>query len=218
MTRLRMPLLFWLMRQGLPATVPAAVTAWLYVLLNRELLDIPDVWAWVFIGLHCLALTACWGRLRNRGGSYLYTRGFDRNTLWNHLVLATIASAAIVWAPAAAMIWTGLRCLVQDRTFQSPNFPIMARLENATPVAWLAGYALLLATFHYTWIRNAQPTRGHAGGGWMAAGMVVVVFTCLHSYSFRHGIPWWAWAAIAVIIILLLVLSRHLHRRMEVHS
>lgn len=217
MTGVRIMLFRWMMRQAMPVTIPAAVTAGLYVLLNRDVLEIADPWAWVFIGLHSLALTACWGRPGSRGGAYLYTRGFDRDTLWNHLMLATIANIVTVWGPAAAMIWTGWRCFVQDHTFQSPNFPIMAPLESMTPVAWLAGYVLLLATFHYAWIRHAHPARGWRAGWWMSAGMIAAVLTCVEYGRFRQSVPWWALAGSLLLAILLLALTRRLHRRIEVH-
>lgn len=214
----KLSLLRWLLRQMLPATLVALPPACLYVLLRPGILEWRDGWAGAFVLAHSLWLTRCLGRFASGEFAFLYTRGFSRRALWSHTMLASLLAVLAVWAPAAAIVWTPLRGAVQDVLFRSPFFPIMAPREAPVPWAWLAGYALLLPTFHYEWIRRAQPTRGGAGGPFLGVG-VIVGAAVIYTEGFRQ--PWFdslALAAGAAIVGAMLLASARLHRRLEVRT
>ena len=160
----RVGLLLFLMYQCLAPTLVAAPVALSYVLLTPGVLHWRSPFPALFIVVHSWLLASRLGRLRASDVAFLYTRGYSRDSLWLHTVLASALSALMVWLPGALTVWLGLRSLVQDRAFVSPNFPIMAGLETWAPAIWLAGYITLLPLFHYVWIRAAQPTRGWADG------------------------------------------------------
>ena len=177
MLKVKVGLLRHLMRQLLPVTLVGLPVACLYVLLWRDVLRWRNEWALVFILIHGLVLTQVLGRFRKGSFGFLYTRGYSRNSIWAHTMLASVLAVLAVWAPAAIIVWTPLRGVAQDALFRSPFFPVMAPREASVPLAWLILYGLLVPAFHYAWIRSAQPARGGSGGAFVAAGLCVTVIT-----------------------------------------
>ena len=162
-------LTFWFIRTAAPVTLIAAPVAVFYVLLRPEPLDWPgSPWA-AFILVHCLALTWILGRFRSTEFSFIYTRGFSRNRLWAGLIAGTGISAAMVWLPAALVVWLSVRSHLQDVILQNPYFPLMAPTEWWVPLEWLALYALALPVFHYARVRLAMPARDRWAGPVIAA-------------------------------------------------
>ena len=214
----RPQLMFWLARQLLPVTIVALPGALIYLLLHSEPLHWRDPWPWVFIFAHCLAIQATLGRFQSSGFAFLYCRGFGRDVLWSHLVIATALAVMAVWLPAALTIWAGLRSVVQDRVFESPYFPIMMPRETWVPLAWLVGYAVFLSVFNYAWIRQAQPTRGRSAGNFIAAGVLVFSFIMI---NMGFHAPWYAWLSsvcVGGVVLAMLVGAWRLHRRLEVRT
>ena len=153
----------------------------------------------------------------NGGFAFVYTRGFSRNSLWLHTMLATAAAVLAVWLPVCLIVWTPLRSLVQDVLLRSPYYPGAAFLDRWPPVQVMAMYALLLPVFHYAWIRLAHPSRGRMGGVLLATGFVIALVVTggvVHWSSRWMGVVFLTLVGIAVV--LLLVWSWRLHRSVEV--
>ena len=206
--RIRGRLLLFLLRKTMPVTVTAICIACLYVFLRREILDWRDAWAGVFVLGHSLTLARLLGRFRTGEFAFLYTRGYSRDALWAHKMLATLISVLAAWIPAALIVWTPLRGLAQDVLFRSPYFPIMAPREAVVPMAWAVGYVILIPLSHYSWIRAAQPTRGRLGGSMMAPGVIVGIVVAMSEGFHRPWFNWLAAGAGAVMVFTLLVASR----------
>lgn len=211
----------WLFGPLAIATFAAAIVAAVYVVTSPQLLkfEMMSITPF-FILVHCIAIVAIQGRTRSSAFAFLYSQGFERRTLWNHTMLASFASALIVWLPAAFLIWTGIRSFVQDANANF-LFPLMAVTENAYPLWCLLMYAVLIPVFHYVWIREAQGTRGASNGLLLAIGLVLTGFSIWNSVR-MEWMPIWTVALIvsglSLAAIALLIASRVLHRRMEVLS
>lgn len=211
----------WLFYPLAVITFPAAIIAALYAemssqLLKFEMLSVTPV----FILVHCIAIVAIQGRTRSSAFAFLYSQGFARRTLWNHMMLASFASALIVWLPVALLIWLGIRSHVQD-AYGNFLFPLMAVTEYAYPLWCLLMYTVLIPVFHYCWIREAQGTRGANNGLILAIGLVFTGFSIWNSVKMER-MPSWTVALIVSGLLLtamaLLIAGRILHRRMEVLS
>lgn len=214
--RIKMSLLKMMMRQCLPATLIGLPMACFYVLLTRKPLDWANPWMGLFVLAHSVAIVFSLGRYRSPGFAFLYTRGYSRDELWFHKLLATALTVLAVWLPLALIVWLPIRRNVQDMLFRSPYSPIMMIREVSVPWAWLAGYAILLPLFHYVWIRRAQPLAGGDGIVLLAVGTVVVIGI----FMLFNGLPHWfwmlLWALAAVVIATNLVAGLLLHRTVEV--
>jgi hypothetical protein len=216
--RLRLFLFYWLWRQMLPVTVIALPAALAHVLLRSEPLHWRSPWPWTFIFVHSLAIHRVLGRFSSSDFAFLYTRGFSRDQLWSHLIVSTASAVIAVWLPSALAIWVHLRSIVQDQLFKSAYFPVMTPRETWVPLAWAVGYGLFLSTFHYAWIRQAQPTHGQSAGNLIAVGVGFFAFTMI-GMGFHAG--WYAWlsgAGVAVAALAMLLGGRRLHRRLEVRT
>lgn len=216
--QIRGGLLLFLTYQCLPSTLVAAPLALGYVLLTPGVLHWRTPFPAVFIVVHSWLLGSRLGRFRASDVAFLYTRGYSRDSLWLHTVLASALSVLMAWLPGALTVWAGLRSLVQNRVFVSPSFPIMAVLETWVPVIWLAGYLTLLPLFHCVWIRAAQPTRGRASGFFLATGLLAaalaVTVTAPRAFWFR----WVMYGAGGVIAAVALLAGWRLHRQVEVEA
>ena len=214
--RIRISLLKMMMRQCLPVTLIGLPLAVLYVLLTRQPLDWANPWMGLFVLGHSIAIAFCLGRYRSPGFAFLYTRGYSRDQLWVHQVLATVLAVLTVWLPLALLVWLPIRSGVQDVLFRSPYFPILMIREAVVPWAWLAGYALLLPLFHYVWIRRAQPLAGGDGVVLLAAGTVIAIGI----FMLFGWFPRWFWTLLwilaAPITVTNLVAGFLLHRKIEV--
>lgn len=178
----------------------------------------------IVVFLHSMAIVSLLGRPNSASGAFLYGRGFSRDTLWAHQMLASVLAALAVWLPAALLIWTPVRAAVQDHLFQNPLFPLIAPREALVPWLWLAGYGLLLPTFHYAWIRQAQPVRTPDAGVWLALMLVLVlvlvIFTHWNAPSQALLAASWfralLWVSGTLAALSLLIAGRRLHRELEV--
>lgn len=211
-------LLTWIVRPALPVSLVALAVAVVYVLFKREPLDTVDGWAGAFIVAHGCLVVMRLGRTAVGPFAFLYTRGYSRDRLWAHTMLASLAAVLVVWLPAALMIWLGLRSDYQDAVRQSPYFPIMAPLETTVPLVWLAAYGVLLPVLHYAWIRQAQPTRGGATGPLLAAGLVVAGVSVFNAGRIEQPVWWIIWIGCALVTAAAFWGGRRLHRRIEVRA
>jgi len=214
--RIRISLLKMMMRQCLPATLIGLPLAVLYVLLTRQPLDWANPWMGLFVLGHSIALAFGLGRYRSPGFAFLYTRGYSRDELWLHKLLVTVLAVLTVWLPLALLIWLPIRSTVQDVLFRSPYSLILMLREVAVPWAWLAGYAILLPSFHYVWVRRAQPLAGGDGAVLLASGTVIVIGTLMLFGWLPHWFWILTWALAVVVSVTNLGAGLLLHRTIEV--
>jgi hypothetical protein len=208
-----------LWRQAMPATVLGALALVAYALFWPYVMTGHDVWPWMAVLVHCLLLAGLLGRFGSPAFAFLYSRGYTRDALWGHLMLASALSFLTAWLPAALIVWTGLRSAVRDHVFQSPYFPVMAPCENWTPWVSLVLAPLYLAAFHYAWIRSAQPTRGQNAGSITAFALIVAVATgFIMFYSLSGWMVWLLVALYAATLLCLVLGGRALHRSLEVRA
>ena len=220
---IRPTLLIWLFRSNWSSHVALPV-ACLWVLFTKEPLSLfqqiglPTT----FILLHSLAITAQLGKFRTAPFAYFYSRGFSRDKLWGHQMLASLLAVGWVWLPAALLVWTPARSAVQDLLYRSPYYPLMSPREVWVPLWWLAGYAILLPVFHYAWIRQAQPVRWPTSGNWLALALVVAFVTLFNvPNSAIRASAWYVHGLLGggvLIAAVLLIAGRRLHRQLEVSS
>jgi hypothetical protein len=216
------PKLFsWLMRSAwLPNAIAAVIsTAWI-VLSKRPLYE-----TWMegalFISLHAFCVVACfnWLGANRRQLPYLYTRGYSRNTLWAHHVMAAIASACFVLVPAAAIVVGPMRSKMQE-LMNNPAYPFVAERDIAVLPAWTLAYAVAFAAFHYAWIRLKQPTTGGPAGIWLIP-VAAIAFGWFGDFSW--GVPGGGWLSIfgvalaASFVAILGIGARKLHQNIELH-
>ena len=216
--KIRISLLGILFRQTLSVTLIALAIGCLYVQYTREPLDWHNPWIALFILVHSVGISVCMGQFRSASFAFLYTRGYSRDQLLVHKMLATVLCVLAVWLPISLIVWTPVRSFVQDKLFASPYFPIMAQREAAVPWFWLAGYMLLLPLFQYVWIRRAQLMRGGNGAVLLAVGMVIVIVTLM---SFRRHQDWFKILMLVLSIISIttsLIAGFLLHRKLEVQK
>ncbi|MHC4638332.1 MAG: hypothetical protein ACYTBP_06470 [Planctomycetota bacterium] len=216
--KIRISLIGILFRQALLVELIALPIIGLYMLFTREPISWQNPWIAIFILSHSIAVAVCLGRFRSADFAFLYTRGYSRDQLWVHKMLATVLCVLAMWLPIALIVWTPVRSIVQDKMFNSPYFPIMAQREAAVPWFWLAGYAILLPMFHYVWIRQAQPIKGSNGAVLLAIGMVIVIVTLM---TFRWHQDWFKILILVlstITIITSLIAGLLLHRKLEVQK
>ncbi len=215
--RVNLTLCRWLLRRTSVVTWPAMLAAMLYVALK------PMPWNWndatplLFVLVHALALM----RLLGGAKPYLYTRGFDRDTLWLNLMLATVIAVLPVWLPAALIVWSPLRSIIQADLFHNGWYPLMRPEDAIWPWLWLAGYAVLMPAVHYAWIRRAQATRGGGGGDMLALAQIATVITvCLLGRAIAREplLVWTVLSALMLSALFALTASWRQHRHMEVTS
>lgn len=217
------PLFHWQFRQVRWVTLIALVIALAYTLWEPSLLIRGDMlgWALLLTLVHSLLITWRLGRPRSRSFGFLYTQGYSRNAIWWHTMLASAASVLLVWLPSALAIWLGLRSHFQSDLLQNYWFPLVAPCEYSYPLWVLFLYACFLPAFHYAWIRNAQPMRGHLAGVVVATYVALVVFS-LWLFMPPRLVPsvaqWLMFGGLAVTSIALEIGGWLLHRQLEVIS
>lgn len=214
--KIKESLLTVLFRQQLPVTLVALPIGCILVLFRRTPLNPHDPWLALFVLGHSVALAVNQGRFCRPDFVFLYTRGYSRDTLWLNKVLSSLLAVLAVWGAMALIVWLPLRSTFQDLYFKSPYFPLFMSKEVSVPVAWLAGYVLLLPVFFYVWIRKAQPTRGANGAALLVIGLVTTVITLM---LFRWH-PFWMKILISIASITVtgvsLIGGFLLHRSLEV--
>jgi hypothetical protein len=210
--------IYW--RQSLPATALGALSLAIYLLFHQDVMEWHDQLPLFLVGLQCLFLAWLLGRFNTSAFAFLYSRGYSRDQLWGHMMLASAISALAAWVSAALIVWTGLRSYLFN-FFENPYFPVMAPLETIVPLAWLVFYFTLIPIFHYVWIRLAQPTRGRSGGMIAAAALLVAFAMSFEVARTPYLNEWYAWLAgltFATTILCTLHGSRTLHRLLEVRA
>ena len=215
--KIKTPLLTYFLWSLWSINTAALVVSICFVLLYPRYFRWNNAWAAIFVLIHSIAITFVLGRVQSPSFAFIYTRGFSRDVLWVHKMLASIISASCVWLPVALLIGLGGRSALQD-WFRNPYFPIMAEQEMSAVWFWLFGYALLLPMFHYAWIRKAQPMKGSGNGMLLAVGAFVVIFTLM---TFRHHSNWYVllcWVIGGVMMVVYTVSGLLLHRTLEVQK
>ena len=216
--RIRVGLLRFMLCQMLTVTLTAAAVAVLYVLLVPRVLKWRDFWPAVFVLGHTCALTSIVWRFKAGSFAFLYTRGYSRDALWAHTMVASVMCALAVWVPAALIVWTRVRSLLQDHVFLNAEFPIMAPRELWVPLAWLAGYAVWLPVHQYAWIRSAQPTRDRTGGKLMLVGLAVAVLCIAVRGRHAERFQWLVCGVGGIVVAVTLLAGLKIHRRLEVEA
>jgi len=217
--RIRLGLLTVFWRQALPATLVGTIALSLYALLRGEVLSCGDMWPGAIVLAHSLLLTALLGRFQSTSFAFVYSRGYSRDSLWSHMMLASLLSVATAFALSGLVLWSGLRSYVHDHIFQSPCFPIMAPRETWVPLVWLALYGLFVPCLHYAWIRCAQPTTGEKTGQFLAAGTLAALLTAFVLIRYLSGWMAWLCGTLYVVFVLSNVIGGWLlHRSLEVRA
>lgn len=220
MKHIKLHLLIHLLRTLRPSllALPAAL---LYVTLTPTPLfePVPQVVTFTFIFAHCLLITLLLGQWQSSGFGYLYSRGFTRNTLWRHQVLASLLAALAVWLPASLCLWLPVRSFQQSRVFLNAYYPLVAPRESELSVVWLAAYLIFLPALHYAWVRRTQRLTEPRAGSMLAGALLVAVSALwvMGQTRVSQG-GWFAWlllAAGATLTAALLWGTKRLHRRME---
>lgn len=214
----RWVLTWLLLRPTLGIAILGAVTLGSYCLMHDDVMTPHEAFPAMIILVQCLMLGAMHGRVRSPSFAFVYSRGYSRDAIWGHMMLASCLCVLATLLPAALIIWTGYRSQVLDH-MQSRYFPIMAPREMCVPLVWLGFYGLLVPACHYAWIRRAQPTTGRHGGNGVVAVLLVTVAVAFYLVRYLNG--WLAWlaGALYVTVVLCLVLGgRALHRSLEVQA
>lgn len=208
----------WQLRTAAPALVAAPIAA-LWVLLVREPLFGQIFAPGLFIFVHSALIAATVGRYRTPSFAFLHSRGFDRQELFGHTMLAVSLLALAAWFPAALLVWSGARAGLGN-LFGSPYQPIMWSREIWTPLWWLAGYICASPLCHYVWIRQAHQRRARNDANWFFAALVIALF-CFHNVpnrAMRDSIVYQSALLVGGVVIsgLIFWLSHRLHRQMEI--
>lgn len=218
--KINLALLGFFIRQAWPATALALPVISLFLLGYPHLLTLENPWMAVFVLLHSAALTFLLGQSRHPASAYIYTRGYSRNRLWLHKMMATGLSVLMVWGPAMLMVHLQVRSHVQDRFCNNPYFPLMTPREASVPWLWLLGYALLLPIFHYLWIRRSQPNRGAFFAKMLTIAWILAAGTLLQILpQFKWEPAWFQygfWIMCSLLTMTALVGGRRLHRTVEI--
>ena len=202
----------------MPATLVGSLGLCVYCLAWPDVMTARDFWPGMIVLLQCLLLAALLGRFETPEFAFLYSRGYTRDALWGHVMLASALSALAALVPAWLIVWTGLRSHLHD-LLESPYFPIMAPREMWVPLIWLGLYVLLVPACHCAWIRRAQPTGGSQGGALAVVGILVALLVGFDLVRRLDG--WFAWLCgllYAAVVVCLLLGGRSLHRSLEVRS
>lgn len=216
--RIRKGLLFWNLRQLRSVTLVAVPAAALYTLFAPGYIDITSPWPALFIFGHAIAMAVSLGRFRTGQFGFLYSRGYGRDTLWTHAMVASIMGAFVAVLPASLILRLRIRSLVQD-LLKSPYYPgIMEPQDAVAPWLWLFFYLFLIPLVNYAWVRNAHPARGETAG----RGLVIfVAFASLPLFAIRPPFPGFftlVFAAAILVGLIVLIASRFVHRGLEVQG
>lgn len=215
--RIQWTLLRWFLQETSRINLAASLVWAGYVLFKKETLEVFDPWPWFFIGVHGYTLAALLGRYESSEFAFLYNRGFTRDSLWTHMMLATVLGVVSALIIATLFIFFPLRNYFQEKAFHNPYYPILATYDYKAVWAWWIGYAVSLPVFHYTWIRRAQPALHGNAGDWLCAGFLLTAFTTLVLISYR-SLFWVRMTIVFGFLIsgVLLFAGWKLHRDMEV--
>lgn len=212
-------LLFWMMRPLWGIGAIFAVIGSLLVLFIRtplfELRMSPVLWA---TGL-TLSTIPFLSAIVARKSGHLYTRGFSRDTIWNHCMAATALTILIAWTPPALIVIAPIRSLFQDLSMRNGYYPLVYPREMLVPIEWLGCAITFACVGHYLWIRRLQPCVNYGGGWLLGAGFAVTALTLFNLPPISHQ------PAMLIRILFIggaifisaftLIASRKLHRNLE---
>ena len=171
----------------------------------------------VFILIHSVAITFILGRVRSRSFAFIYTRGFSRDVLWLHKMLASVVSVFVAWL-RRAFDRAGRPKPLQD-WFRNPVSADHGRKGNVRRVVLAVRVCDSAADVSLClWIRKAQPTRSPGSGMLLAVGLF---FTGLTLVSFSNHAPWFVMLCglLAAVMIATCTISGFLlHRTLEVQK
>jgi len=102
-------LLGWHFHSVRSVTVVAATMAAIFALVNPGQLEGSVFVVLTFIALQCVLTAWLTGRYESPAACFLYTRGFTRDRLWSHRILAHLLCVLAVWGPASLIVWLGIR-------------------------------------------------------------------------------------------------------------
>lgn len=219
---LSLSLFLWLWRRSLAATIVAVVLAVGLMLLVPDRLQPQFARNWMPLYLmlafaHAVAVVAFQGRPFSGPTGYLYSRGFTRDRLWVHQVLASVVSVLVVWLVAGTVVWLPLRGWWQGTVMNNPFYPGADALEGGFVLRPLALALWLVPMLHYSWIRRAQPTRDRLVGPMLLAwALLGGLWSFLPSGTRGFALLPWIAAMVIALPVSLTVLGWRLHRRMEV--
>ena len=214
--QIKRSLLFWYLRSASWVTVFALLTVVAYVLLRGEAFYASAWKPWLFIYIHSLLLTKALGDFDTSETAYLYTRGFDRNTLWVHRLLAHVIDVLLVWGSATLIIWLGIRSAVQDHVFKNPYYPIFYWEDYFPPLLWLFGYFVLFGICEYAAVRDFYPTVGRTNGFWILAASFYVGVTILFGVFLSSWQNWLCLGVLSIVTISQLWGASRIHQQVEV--
>jgi hypothetical protein len=217
--RIRKGLLIWNLRELRNVTLVAVPVAVAYTILAPGHMGIGAQWQALFIIGYAIAVAVALGRYRTGQFGFLYGRGFGRDSLWFHAVLASIVGVLVVWLAASLVLWLGVRGFVQN-LLESPYYPgIMEPRDALVPWTWLALFLFALPFVHYAWIRAGHAAPGGDGGKILAYLAMLGVLLMLDT---RHldppGVQRVILAIAAGTWLVILLGSRLVHRRMEIQG
>jgi hypothetical protein len=214
--QLNRALVGWYFRAARSVTLPAAVAAALYVITYTgrlsETLFVP------FALIVVQSVTTAWlmSRFNSPAAAFLYTRGFTRDRLWAHRIVAHLLCVITVWGPASLLVWLGVRSVIQEQLFENPYYPLMTTTDFAAPGWWLAAYLLLVGIVEYGPIRRAQPTLDYDAGYMIEFGLLIMLLMFLTT----RWLGTWYFVLVAAAFtstsVALLVGSWRLHREIKV--
>ncbi|MFT5470140.1 MAG: hypothetical protein ACI8UO_005264 [Verrucomicrobiales bacterium] len=175
----------------------------------------------LFAAAHVSFLVMFLSPARPRVAGFLYSRGFDRDVIWNHILIVNAVSIAIVWIPTTLIVLTHLRSNLHN-AFQSPFYPLMYSREVTIPLRWLLAYLCFTPVAHYIWARGLQPSQDRGPGYVLGAGTVVVAISLAQTPSLAvepaPALQFFIVVGTLVIAFLALRASRQLHRTLELNS
>jgi hypothetical protein len=208
-----------LIRQTLPATGPALLASAGLLAFWAEPLTEVGAAPYLLILAHSLGISLLLGRNRSGWFAFLHTRGFSRGALAAHWALAALASALVVWIPAAGFVATPLRGRFLDSVLQSPYGPFVYPVECRLPLGWLGGYFLFLGLFQLAWVRRAQPARGSFNGHVLAVAAICTWFHCFERTRYPSGwMPWILWCTAILCGGIALAAAIRVFGRVEVRA
>ncbi len=168
-------LIGWYFRAARPVTLPAAGAAALFVVAYSGRLRDAVFLPFAFVALQSVLSAWLMSRFNSPAAAYLYTRGFTRDRLWTHRVLAHLLSVLAVWGPVSLCVWLGVRSSLQDHILKNPLYPLLKTSDFIVPLWWLGLYGLLVGIVEYGPVRRAQPTLDRDAGYSIELGLMILL-------------------------------------------
>lgn len=207
-------LIRWYLHQSSFVTQTAACIAAAFILGYTGRLD--ELYFWPFALMILESVASCWAmcRFESPAAAFLHTRGFTRDRLWFHRLIAQLIGMLFVWGAASLCLWLGVRSAFQGGVLQNPMYPLLKQADFALPWLWLAIYLIIACAVGYAPVRRAQPTRDVDAGYAVLVGYLIALSSIVNAPGIAWRLVWWA--ALATVSVVLLVGSWRLNREVEV--